>query len=139
MLVKRYSFDEDKLARMVEAREASYAALMRLSDRLQEARDTLHKAKDALHRWEHKGSIKRRATPPRQLTEPVEKYKAEYDVVHAQQQRAETRWQALAAIVDPLKQAASEFVSSNGGTSTIEARGTGAREATRSSLFSGAA
>ena len=135
MLVTRPVFNEDKLAKMVEAREAAYAALQRLSDRLQESRDSMLKAKDILRRW----SIKHRGDAPANLVEPAERYAAEFDAVHTQQQRAENRWQALAAIVDPLKQAADEFMSSNGGSSTIEARGTGAREATRSSLFSGAA
>ena len=139
MLVKRYSFDEAKLARMLEQREASYAALQRLSDRLQEARDAMQKAQSNLRRWEVRGGIKRRGTAPSQLTEPVARSTSEFESVAAEHARALARWQSIAEVVDPLREAASEFMSSNGGSSTIEARGTGSREATRSSLFSGAA
>ena len=139
MIVKKHTLNEPKLARFNEGCAAAYAGVMHLGDRLQAARDSMQTAQNNLRRWEVRGGVRRQATPPRQLTEPVEKYRTEFEIVSAEHERATERWQSLAQIADPLREAAEDWVSKGKGRSQIDVTGAGQREATRSGFFKGAA
>lgn len=129
----KYRFNEQKLARLIEEREARHAALLRVTDRLQDARSELQKAQGRLRDWQRHN----RGDAPAVLTEPVEQLQCEYDAIHTEHARAQERWQAIAQVVTPLEEAAAEWRGKYRGKTVTNVTGAGTWEANPAALFSG--